>query len=254
MSSGIFSFNYEGVITILVLTVLLCLGAWFYGRSIEKATSYQGMSRLSFLVFSVVQWVRRNVSQIMGNTNPFVSVIAMALFSCLWFSNVLCILGFAPVNSIVVPFSFSAFVFVMTIFFGIYYRGRKFFSDYVVKIGFGKKKLLRIIDPLKILSELSKILSLACRLWGNTLAGSLILHIIYSLVSSSMSSSGTIEYLGPILIPFFVFPIHIYFDIFGPGIQAAIFMLLTLVYWSLARHGEGAHEKQDNVAKYKNIG
>lgn len=152
-----------------------------------------------------------------------------------------------------VPASLALVVFLGTVMSGIIYRGHRFFGDYVIWIRAAGKKVFPLLDPLKLVGELSRVLSLSFRLWGNTLAGSLILFVVYHF-THDMFLSNNVDYLGPIMLPFFVLPLHIYFDVVGGTIQPMIFMLLTMCYWSLARHGEGASERNYDVQPEEFVG
>lgn len=228
------------MVTLLVLTILLALTANYYYDAIRSAKDYSDLPRLAFLIFLVIQWIKRNAYQICGKAYhkavPFFIYI-MALF---WFSNVISIIGFDSIGtSLVVPVSIAIVVFGGTVVIGIMNRGFRYFGDYLFWIKYKKRKIFGIPDPLKILGELSKVVSLACRLWGNTLAGSLILFCIYQATGSLFKHTGT-EYLGLYLAPLFLFPFHIYFDLVDGTIQPMIFMLLTMCYWAIAQRAEGA--------------
>lgn len=71
--------------------------------------------------------------------------------------------------------------------------------------------------PLNIIGELATPLSLAFRLFGNILGGVVIMYLLYSVV--------------PVLVP--VLP-HIYFDLFAGVLQTFIFVMLSMVFISLA--------------------
>lgn len=74
-----------------------------------------------------------------------------------------------------------------------------------------------IFAPINLAGELSIIISLAFRLFGNLLAGLMILGIIYYLVPWWLA----------IAIPSVL---HAYFDVFSGTIQAFIFTMLSMVY------------------------
>ena len=81
--------------------------------------------------------------------------------------------------------------------------------------------------PINIIEELTKPISLSLRLFGNIFAGLLMVYLLT-------------------LLPIFVSPIPLIlwkaFDVFFVGtIQAFIFMLLTIIYFGMAR--EGAEEE-----------
>lgn len=242
MSSGIFSFSVDifgSIATLIFLTVFMCSLCFYYSKSLKKIRSYSELSRISFLIFVSIQWIRRNTYQILGPQYKKAVPFFICIISMFWFSNIISILGFKPLGSrIEIPACFALIVFIGTIISGLVYRGIHFFGDYFVWIKRKGKKIFPILDPLKLLGEVSKLLSLTCRLWGNTLAGSLILFVAYQF-AQGMLSNENISYLGPILIPLFVFPLHIYFDIIDGSIQPLIFMILTMCYWAMARHGEG---------------
>jgi len=71
--------------------------------------------------------------------------------------------------------------------------------------------------PLNVISELSKVVSISFRLYGNMVGGAIIIlvvsHLIYSLI------------LPPFLMAFF--------NLFIGTIQAFVFTMLTLVYISV---------------------
>ena len=90
-----------------------------------------------------------------------------------------------------------------------------------------------VFIPLNIIEEIVKPVTLALRLFGNIFAGLLMVYLLT-------------------LLPIFISPIPIvawkFFDVFFVGtLQAFIFMLLTIVYFGMARegmeeHGQGAHQ------------
>lgn len=240
--------DYVGhITTMLVLTCLLCCLCFYYSKSLKRAKNYDSIPTIAFLMFIAIQWIKKNTYQIIGKSYKIAVPFFIYIISLFWFSNIISILGFESLgNNLVVPASLAAVVFIGTIISGIVHRGYQFFGDYVVWLRIKGQKVLPIVDPLKFIGEISKILSLTFRLWGNTLAGSLILFVIYSF-TEGLFQQGGIEYIGPILIPLFVFPVHIYFDVIDGTLQPMIFLILTMCYWAMARHGEGSSDKNYDV-------
>lgn len=78
-----------------------------------------------------------------------------------------------------------------------------------------------LFTPMNIASELSTPISLGFRLFGNILAGVIIMGMIYSV--------------APFGIPV---ALHIYFDLFSGILQSFIFTLLTMVFVSMAMETE----------------
>jgi F-type H+-transporting ATPase subunit a len=84
---------------------------------------------------------------------------------------------------------------------------------------------------LNIIEEIVKPVTLAFRLFGNLLAGILMVFVITLLL-------GNLPYVGSWLVGPAAVAIWKLFDVLFIGlIQAFIFMLLTIVYFGLAREG-----------------
>jgi F-type H+-transporting ATPase subunit a len=115
---------------------------------------------------------------------------------------------------------------------GIRAQGIRYFTKFWnVKTFFGKP-IFGVIDwgvgLLELVSEFSKILSFAFRLFGNIFAGSVLLFVMGSLL-------GTIA----------IFPSAFYLLEFLVGaIQAIVFGLLTMTFMAQATQGHGEHEKE----------
>lgn len=81
-----------------------------------------------------------------------------------------------------------------------------------------------IMFPIHVLSEISRIISLSARLFGNLYGGDVLLAVIFNLI-------------GPVLPAVFLG-----IEAFFYYIQALLFSVLTTVYIALlVGHGEGAH-------------
>lgn len=77
--------------------------------------------------------------------------------------------------------------------------------------------------PVHVISELSRILSLAARLFGNIFGGEVFLGVIF--------------FLFPLFLPLIPLGLEVFFGF----IQAVLFSVLTLVYISMAAAGHGGH-------------
>ena len=93
--------------------------------------------------------------------------------------------------------------------------------------------------PIEIISELSRIVSLSFRLFGNIFAGETLLTVMYGIANAIK-----ISVIG-LVIPV----IFLYLEVLFGFIQALIFAVLTLIYIALAsadghgheEHGEAEH-------------
>jgi F-type H+-transporting ATPase subunit a len=90
-----------------------------------------------------------------------------------------------------------------------------------------KNPIDAFVGILELISEISKIISFAFRLFGNVFAGEILLAVITSLV--------------PILLPLPFLGL----EIFVGFIQAVVFSVLTMVFISSAlevHHSENSHD------------
>jgi F-type H+-transporting ATPase subunit a len=112
-----------------------------------------------------------------------------------------------PTNDLNTPLSLGLMGFVIAHYAGIRAKGFKtYLKDYFEPIFF--------MAPLNIIGELSKVISISFRLFGNIMGGTIIILVVSHLVFSLV--------LPPFLNAFFV--------IFIGAIQAFVFTMLTLVY------------------------
>jgi F-type H+-transporting ATPase subunit a len=86
------------------------------------------------------------------------------------------------------------------------------------------------IFPIEVVSELGRIVSLSARLFGNVLAGEVLLAVLYAIANALKFA------IIPLLFPV----IFIFLELLFGTIQALVFALLTAIYITLA--GSGGHE------------
>lgn len=82
-----------------------------------------------------------------------------------------------------------------------------------------------LLTPIHIIGELSHVISLSARLFGNIFGGEILLVVMFAL------------------IPYFVPAVFMGLELFFGFIQALIFTVLTVVYISLAASGHGGGEE-----------
>lgn len=115
----------------------------------------------------------------------------------------------APTSDITMTFSMALITFFLINYYGIKEHG---------VIGrlksFGAAS--PIAAPFKFISDLALPVSMACRLFGNMLAGMIVMDLIYTVLASF--SFGIPSVLG------------LYFNLFHPLIQVFIFVTLTLTF------------------------
>lgn len=175
------------------------------GASVGRPTKVQ-------VAFEVTkEAIEDQVEQSLGlRTAPWVVPFAFAIALLILFANLLAIL---PTEPILPPptadtnltFALSLVVMLCVWFTAIKRNPGHFFSEFK--------------NPLAIIEELVKPLSLALRLFGNVLAGVIMIQVIVLL---------------PVYVFWVPFTIWKLFDIFIGILQAVIFTVLTIVYFGQA--------------------
>ncbi len=228
---GFWSFNLD---TLFFSAALGILFVFFFRKAAENATS--GVpGPLQNFVEMIVEFVDAQVKDSFHGRSALIAPLALTIFCWVFLMNAMDLLPVDLLPAIaqlfgieylrVVPstdlngtFAMSISVFALIIFYSIKVKG---------PIGFAKEMLLTPFGPwmipfnllLKLVEELAKPISLGLRLFGNMYAGELIFILIALLpwwVQPALS------------FPWAVFHILII------TLQAFIFMVLTVVYLSLA--------------------
>ena len=95
-----------------------------------------------------------------------------------------------------------------------------------------KDPIMAFVGILELVAEVSRLLGLSFRLFGNVLAGEVLLIMIAYLA----------QYVSPVALqPFYLF------ELFIGGIQAYIFFMLTTVFISLGLAHHDTHEPADHA-------
>jgi F-type H+-transporting ATPase subunit a len=99
------------------------------------------------------------------------------------------------------------------------------------------------IFPIELVSEFGRIISLSARLFGNVLAGEVLLGVMYAMANVAKIA----------IIPLFVPVIFIFLELLFGTIQALVFALLTAIYITMAaadshgdEHREGQHAPDES--------
>jgi len=232
--------HIDSVSVSLVLGVIFCLLFWLKAR---KATS--GVpSRGQAFVEIVLEFVDGQVKDVFHGDRRVLGPLALTVFIWVFLMNAMDLLPVdllpvitekfglghfraVPTADINMTFAMSLTVFVLIIFYSFKAKGFGGYMHELFTAPFGANPLLWIPNfLLNIVELLSKPVSLAMRLFGNMYAGELVFMLIAGLFSA-----GSWMLYGLGIIGYTVWGI---FHILIIGIQAFIFMVLTIVYISMA--------------------
>ncbi|MGW4769577.1 F0F1 ATP synthase subunit A [Nocardia sp. NPDC004278] len=221
-------FNVDTIIS-TTLAAAIVLGLAFYLRA--KLTS--GVPNGVQLFFETVTVGMRNqVESAIGmKVAPFALPLAVTLFIYILLSNWLSVLPVQyghgeliapPASDVNFVYALALFVFIMYQGAGVYRRGIGGHAKQLLKghTGWGPMVFINVIE------EVAKPLSLSLRLFGNMFAGGVMVSVIA---------------LFPFWISWGPNAIWKLFDLFVGAIQAFIFSLLTVLYFSQSMSLENEH-------------
>ncbi|GLQ48328.1 ATP synthase subunit a [Dyella lipolytica] len=234
------SVHIDSLTVSLALGVVFCL--WFWSKA-RKATSGVPSKGQAFVEI-VLEFVDGQVKDVFHGDRSFLAPLALTVFVWVFLMNAMDLLPVdllplithkvgighfrsVPTADLNLTFAMSLTVFLLVIFYSFKAKGFGGYMHELFTAPFGSHPLLWIPNFLLNLVELlSKPVSLSMRLFGNMYAGELVFMLIAGLFSA-----GSWLLFGMGVIGYTVWGI---FHILIIGIQAFIFMVLTIVYISMA--------------------
>ncbi len=226
--SGVFL--TETVIFAWIVAAIIIILALWSTRKLEKIPKGK-----QFWAETVVGAIYKLVEDSMGGKRatsyaPYIGT----LFCFLLFGSVLGMFGFRPVTAdLNMTLAVAFFTFCIIQYTAIKHHGVK-----------GKLKEMcdpyPFMFPLKIIEQISFPVSLGLRLFGNILAGYIVVHMLLGGLETLSETVGLPIPLFQALLPL---PANMFFDIFEPLLQSFIFVMLSMVFISMEMLSDGEHEK-----------
>lgn len=197
------------------LMALMAIGSWLITRNLStevRRSRWQNM--LEIIVTSVVGQIEE-----IGMTNPrrYLGFLG-TIFLFIAFANLFTVIpGYhPPTSSLSTTTALALVVFVSVPVFGITQRGmRGYLRSYVEPTW--------IMLPFNLISEVSRTMALAVRLFGNMMSGAMIIAILLTIT------------------PFFFPVIMSLLGLLTGMIQAYIFSILAAVYIAAATQVQAKH-------------
>jgi F-type H+-transporting ATPase subunit a len=244
------TFNADTMISsgiAIVLTLAIGLGvAYRLGRGKP--------GRLQAVLELLLGYIRNLTKEMVSDDAGFIMPIAATIFIFVLIANWL---DFFPLTQPVEPaaadinltLAMAVTVIVIVQWYSIHVLG---FRGYLRRFTkpFELPLLGRIFfTPLNIIEEIAKPISLALRLFGNIFGGLVMVYLLTLGFTAFAGSSVIQTALSPIWV--ILLAAWKLFDVFLIGtIQAFIFMLLTIIYFGMAR--EGLEEEHHGAATQRN--
>lgn len=208
----------QSVVNWLGLCVILSILFIVWGKKFEKAdprVAPKGIVLMVEMLYGTcMNIIGDNLREKTHRYLPFLGTLIMMMAV----SNLLGLVGLQPPTSnLSVNITLALMMFVL-----IQYNGIKK-GGLVARLKEMTEPMI-LLTPLNIVGELALPISLSLRLFGNILAGSIIMALVYYMMTSFMPF-GSLGYLFTPLL-------HAYFDIFSGLIQTYIFFTLASFFLS----------------------
>jgi len=242
-AGGFWSINWDTLITTLVIGIVTFGFLWLVTR---KATAGVPSKRQAFVEL-VIDFVNEQVRGIYHGESKIVAPIALTTFVLVLFLNAMDFLPVdimswiyehifhqqywrgVPTADVNTTFALALTVWALMIGFSIAVKGAGGFIHELFCAPFGSNPLLWPLNFLFNLVEyISKPLSHSLRLFGNMYAGEIIFLLLWL-----MATAGA----GWALLSWVLGWGWAIFHILIVGLQAYIFMMLTIVYIQMAHEG-----------------
>jgi len=197
--------------TSLGIMALIAVVAVVAGNRIARLDVKAPPTRATAAVLSLVDGYNGMIKGYIGKTWRYVAPLTLTLAVYVLLSNISGVFALdTPTKYTTVTFSLSIASFIIVQTTGFVSQGFRYLK--------GLFEPFPLLFPLNVVSELTPILSMSLRLFGNIASGSVFLLLVYRLTG----------WLSLLVAP----PMHLIFDIGFGAIQALVLVLLTIVFAS----------------------
>ena len=208
---------------------------WVF-RKVAKNVSVENPGRLQTVIEVMVEFVDGSVKDTFQGKSALIAPLSLTVFVWIFLMNFMDLIPVdylpqlfhlagveymkvVPTTDVNITFGLSLSVFALMIFYSIKIKGLGGFFGELAFQPFGPK-LFFVNLPLELVSLVAKPLSHSLRLFGNLFAGELIFILIAGLLPFYLQWA--------LAVPWAIFHILVI------TLQAYIFMMLTIVYLSMA--------------------
>ena len=198
------TFNWETLkltwLTMIIVIAIACLAT----RNLK--TVPQGWQTF---IEMIIEWLHEQIDAMMGRRGRALAPLIVTLFMFILVSNLLGLVPLmaSPTNDLNTTLGLALFVVLLVHCLGVYLKGGHYIAHF-----FQPTPLFFIINMIE---EFAKPITLACRLFGNILAGEILIIVLLKLM--------------PIWMPI-PSVVWLAFSIFIGCVQSVIFTMLSMAY------------------------
>lgn len=243
---GFWSLNLDTLFFSITMGIVVSALMYFGARKVT--TGIPG--KIQNFAELMLQFADNQVKDCFHGTSKLIGPLALTIFMWVFLMNFMDVvpvdvlpemakaggmhyLKIVPTNDLNMTFALSISVFILIIFYSIKIKGAKAFIKELTLQPFNHPIFIPFNLLLELVGLIAKPISLALRLFGNLYAGELIFILIALLtLNASLTSLVGTTTLG--IAQFILALAWSIFHILVITLQAFIFMVLTIVYLSLA--------------------
>ena len=236
----------------VLASLLLLAGAWYVTRRSALVPH-----RLQSLLELPVEWVAGIVEGSSSRWRGYVALV-IGLFLMILVANWLSLLPGVGVvgvqetvegHEVLVPFvrpaaadlnftlGLALITFVVFVWWGVRLHGP---VGYLKELVGEPRYMAPLMFPIHLISELSRLVSLSMRLFGNVFAGEVLIATMLALTTAAL-------FVLP--LAFFVPAIFLGLELLFGAVQALVFALLTMTYITMAiAEGQGDHADEHEAS------
>lgn len=243
---GFWTINLDTVLFSIISGAIVLLLMYAGARRVTKGVP----GKLQNFAETMLEFADGQVKDCFHGRNELIGPLALTIFIWIFIMNFLDILPIdllpeiakssgvhylkvVPTNDLNLTFGLSLSVFMLIIFYSIKIKGLKTFAKELTFQPFNTIWLVPFNLLLEVVGLIAKPISLALRLFGNLYAGELI-FILIALLTLNAASNSWISTMTLGVTQFILALAWSIFHILVITLQAFIFMVLTIVYLSLA--------------------
>ncbi|HZT96222.1 MAG TPA: F0F1 ATP synthase subunit A [Chloroflexota bacterium] len=230
-SGSLWNIHMDTVImSLLAAAILLLLGLY-----IRTHVTYAAPSRMQNAVEATMEFINGIIEDNLGRSPGTIASIALTLFFYIWVMNLIGLLPIpyfhSPTADVSTTFALALLVFVLMHIRYIQTSGLGAYRGHYWTRGFKAIVLNPVSVLLTVVTELSRPLTLSFRLFGNILAGEILLIVAGSLLPLEAAVVANV----------LINPLILAFGLFVGTVQAFIFTVLTVAYMAIASESAEAH-------------
>ncbi|CBJ13889.1 putative H+-transporting ATP synthase chain a [Legionella longbeachae NSW150] len=245
-SGGFWTLHLDTLFFSITLGVVVCALMYFGARKVTTGVP----GKLQNFAEIMLQFADNQVKDCFHGKNNLIGPLALTIFLWVFLMNFMDILPVdilpniaqaggihylkvVPTTDLNLTFALSITVFMLIIFYSIKIKGPKKFIKELTLQPFNHPGFIPFNLLLELVGLIAKPISLALRLFGNLYAGELI-FILIALLTLNAATSSVVSTATLGSAQFILALAWSIFHILVITLQAFIFMVLTIVYLSLA--------------------